>query len=392
MKKQNVLIVTAFYNYDYNIRIKYLKNFFIQRGYIVDVISSDFDHRNKCVQEPINEVQLIHVPSYKRNLSIRRMWSHYQFAKKAYQYCANRTYDLIYVITPPNFLFYFFSKLKEKQPDTKIIFETEDLWPESLPVSKHYKEIVKFPLTLWKNIRDKYIACADAIVYECELFGNYIARENNVTCPTKCIYLSKDDTFLGELSEHECYSSSKCIEFLYLGSINNLIDIDLILSFLKAVNKKKRVTLHIIGNGELLDKFLNDCEKCQLSYVNHGAIYDENEKQKVISKCHFALNIMKDTVFVGATMKSLEYFHYGIPLINNIVGDTHNIIEQYACGYNLGDINDVVDRISMLSPEQYLKMKMKTRKVFEENFSPSQFEQKFEELCGQIGLEDTHLQ
>ena len=42
---------------------------------------------------------------------------------------------------------------------------------------------------------------------------------------------------------------------------------------------------------------------------------------KIINQCHYALNIMKKDVCVGMTMKSLDYFSFGIPIVNNIEGD-----------------------------------------------------------------------
>ena len=72
-----------------------------------------------------------------------------------------------------------------------------------------------------------------------------------------------------------------------------------------------------------------------VTFENYGEIYEEEEKASIIQTCHFALNIMKHTVVVGATMKLLEYAANGIPIVNNIAGDTVDIIENYKCGYNV---------------------------------------------------------
>ena len=37
---------------------------------------------------------------------------------------------------------------------------------------------------------------------------------------------------------------------------------------------------------------------------------------------------MKQEVFVGLTMKSIDYFEAGLPIINNIHGDTWNIVKD----------------------------------------------------------------
>ena len=53
----------------------------------------------------------------------------------------------------------------------------------------------------------------------------------------------------------------------------------------------------------------------------HGKVFDSKEKNRIFETCHYGLNIMKDSVFVGLTMKSMDYFE-GLPIINNIQGDT----------------------------------------------------------------------
>ena len=44
--------------------------------------------------------------------------------------------------------------------------------------------------------------------------------------------------------------SEEHINLCYLGSINNIIDMDLIVEMCKAIGQYKPVTLHIIGAGE----------------------------------------------------------------------------------------------------------------------------------------------
>ena len=43
---------------------------------------------------------------------------------------------------------------------------------------------------------------------------------------------------------------------------------------------------------------------------------------------------MNSSVYVGLTMKSMDYFAASLPVINNIQGDTWNFIEQHPIGIN----------------------------------------------------------
>jgi hypothetical protein len=76
MKK--AVIVSCFDNYNYDVRTKYVQKMFEYRGYDVIIMAADFDHRKK--EKYVNtrsDLALIHVPAYKKNMSVKRMYSHY---------------------------------------------------------------------------------------------------------------------------------------------------------------------------------------------------------------------------------------------------------------------------------------------------------------------------
>ncbi len=46
---------------------------------------------------------------------------------------------------------------------------------------------------------------------------------------------------------------------------------------------------------------------------------------------------MKASVCVGLTMKSVDYLEFGLPVINNIRGDTWEAVKKYRIGINYND-------------------------------------------------------
>ncbi|MBU9906032.1 hypothetical protein, partial [Thomasclavelia ramosa] len=75
MKK--VTIVTCNDSYSYEVRGKFIEDYYMRNGYIVNVISSNFSHRTKKeYKNKRNNLELIKVPFYKRNLSFKRIYSH----------------------------------------------------------------------------------------------------------------------------------------------------------------------------------------------------------------------------------------------------------------------------------------------------------------------------
>lgn len=381
---KSAVIVSLFDNYSYNVRIKYIECYLKEKGYVCTVISADFDHRNKQKYSTVREnLTLLHVPEYKKNLSINRIYSHYIFAKLVYKKLNELKPNLIYGSTPPNFLFKYINRIKQENPKVKLLYEVGDLWPETLPISGKLKVIASPFLSIWASLRNKGIGKADAIIFECDLFKQKLESY----CPNtlkKKIYLCKEDYFSGRAIKF--VSSDKILKFAYIGSINNIIDINLIVSILEEVKREKPVLIKIIGSGEKKAKLLSLCKEKGIEYKDYGIIYDDQRKEKILADCNFGFNIMKNNVVVGATMKSLEYFHWGLALINNIPADTQKIVEQNCCGINIRQksTKSVADYIIGLSTEQLLDMRICARKVYSQYFSEKVISEQFLEVLSFI--------
>lgn len=384
---KKAVIVTPFDNYSYNVRVKYIERCLFSMGYDVVVLSADFDHRKKChYSTKRDNLELLHVPEYSSNLSFQRIYSHYYFACAVYEKLREIRPALIYGSTPPNFLVKYLAKYKMRFPHTKLIYEVGDLWPETLPLSRKIKMIAAPALGVWRRLRDNYIDKGDGLICECQLFKDVIGKHARIE-NSQTIYLCKEDQWSDAFTPKEVQD---ILNFAYVGSINNIIDIDLIVKFLTAVKQKRKVRFDIIGGGENAEKLLQLCDTANIDYQNHGIVYDEKAKCDILGKCQFAFNIMKTSVVVGATMKSLEYFHSGLILINNITSDTVEIIDRYDCGYNLQSIGvkEAVQRVADLTKEEIYKKQIASRKVFTDLFDErvitNQFTKYIEKTCAKF--------
>ena len=381
MKK--AVIVTPFDNYSYNVRIKFVEEYLQKIGYNVKILSSDFDHRNKeKYQNNLKGLELLKVPEYRRNLSLSRIQSHRIFARKSVKRALQLQPDLLYVSGPPNFLFKYFATNKSSFKGTKLIFELGDMWPETMPINGKKKTLFKFPMKIWASLRDKYIAKADFTIFECDLFKELV-NTNIKEIKGGTIYLCKDGTTM-ELPKEQI--SNECIELVYVGSINNIIDVDLIVEISKKIAVKKKTIVHIIGDGEQRQDLISELSGKNIEVNYHGIVYDEVEKSKIYSRCSFAFNIMKETVCVGLTMKSIDYFEAGLPLINNISGDTHDLVVNNRCGYNVDrkNLDTVVEKICAVSMDEVRNMKKASRDMYDKYFSKTAFEKQFEEMMSKL--------
>ena len=305
-------------------RTELLKEYYTSKGFEVKTITSDFSHRSKTYVKPDADT-IIHVREYHKNLSVDRLLSHIEFSKGARKACESLNPDIIHCLVPCNSLVKELSKLKKRNNNMKLVFDIIDLWPESMPI-KRFKGF--FPFKIWKNLRDKYLKFADVVFCECELYKQYIHRG-------KVLYWTNGQNCLEmnpELKEDE-------ISFCYLGSMNNIIDIDLITRFLEACSKRKKCVLHIIGNGEAKETLITDALCVGVNVIDHKEIYDQASKQEIFDECNYGINVMKPSVVVGLTIKSLDYMCGGLPIINTIQGDTKQFCEMWDIGFNLSEKN-----------------------------------------------------
>jgi glycosyltransferase involved in cell wall biosynthesis len=160
-----------------------------------------------------------------------------------------------------------------------------------------------------------------------------------------------------------------------LGSINNIIDIDTIVEIVKQIQKHKPVSMHIIGDGENREKLISEVKGTGAEVIYHGKVYDREEKQQILDGCHYGLNIMKDSVCVGLTMKSMDYFEFGLPIINNIYGDTWDLIKNKNIGTNYVD-----NCISKSKITYDLIVRKNTRLLFEKEFTTIAFNNKVKSI------------
>ena len=350
----------------YNVRTGKFVNDYVKKGYDVIYVTSDFDHMTKkryCFNEYKNSKQL-HVISYKKNLSISRILSHLMFSYKTFYMLLACKPELVYVEVPNNSLVKSSAKYK-KINNAEIIVDVFDMWPESMPV-KTKNMIVNWGFDIWRNFRNKNLKFADQIWIECDYYRELLsAQKINLPMETKYLKLKNAETSIEmKVSEEE-------IDLRYLGSINNIIDISLIEKIVSEFAKNKRTRIHIIGDGERKDEFLDILKKNSIEIIDHGKVYEIDKLQEIFDQCWFGINVLREDLAIGITMKSISYFRGGLPIINTVQGDTSRFVEECNIGINVDrhDVKSCVLRILNITKDDLACMKNNTRNLFEQKFA-----------------------
>ena len=122
-------------------RFRFLSEFLAGKGYKVDLITTSFQHWDKAQRDVDSpqyknlpyRVVFLREPGYKRNLDIRRIWSHSIAAKGARAYFEKHAgeYALIYSEIPPNDVALECARAAERD-GIPYVADINDLWPEAM--------------------------------------------------------------------------------------------------------------------------------------------------------------------------------------------------------------------------------------------------------------------
>ena len=348
-----------------------------EQGARVTWVYSDFMHTQvRTIPRKKEDHVYLHMRPYRRNLSVRRMQSIYTFVQDVERFLTGKSIDLLYVIIPAN-TFVPMAKRLKAATGARVVFDILDLWPESLPID-HVQGMP--PVRYWKNLRDKSISCADLVYTECEFYQEQVRLPED---RTHTLYWFSEAGKTGEPGPRDEEALSDLIRgwrtdsgrlhIAYLGSINYIIDIPMISKVIGLLRERRPVTVHVIGEGETKTEFMRSLKRAGAEVIDHGAIYDRERKAEILSRCDFGLNMMVPQVRVGLTMKSLDYLANGLPLLNTIGGDTHDLIEIYEAGVNVpvGDPARAAAKILAMADDP--RAHENASRLYSERFTPEQF-------------------
>ena len=147
----------------YNHRLYVIDGYLRSLGYETVYYTSDFDHTSKKVFRcTVPGCRQIHVRPYQKNLSLSRILSHRDFARLVFRELEQDPPDVVVAQLPPNYLAHYAARFKARHPETRLIFEIFDMWPETFP-SGSMKRLLALPFSVWAGLRDKNLSAADRV-------------------------------------------------------------------------------------------------------------------------------------------------------------------------------------------------------------------------------------
>ena len=354
-------------------RFRSVCEFLADAGYQVDLITTTFQHWEKAqrdLEKIKNEkykfgVKFIYEPGYKKNIDLRRIYSHRIAAKNLTNLLEKEgDYDLLYAEIPPNDVALAAAEYA-KNKGIPFVVDVNDLWPEAM------RMIIDIPvisdIIFYSLLRDaeKVYRLASGVIGTSDEYRDRPFKRRNRDIPRETVYVGNELTVFDAGAAQRTAEVVKDKEEFwvsYAGTIGTSYDIrTMVLAGEELANSRKISNVEFVGYApyDLMAAYLKKSDILVNSFVKKAP-------QSIVTK-------------IG------DYLAAGKPMINTCMSPEFRAkVKNDGFGVNIipEDVNILADMIEKLYKNEEARVKMgeKARKIAEEQFDRPKSYRKIEEL------------
>lgn len=350
----------------------------LNRGHHVEFWASTFKHNVKrqrfeedSVFQPQSNLKIhfIKSRSYTKNISFKRLWSHYKLSKDmVMQFNEVEKPDLIVMAYPPISLGFEISRWAKKN-NVPFIVDIIDPWPQvfieqikTLP--KPLLKILLYPLSVKAS---KTFRNSDGIMAISNQYLTWVSKSTKDIKQQRCFYPAIDfDAMQLELSEasKRIQKDSSKFKVIYAGSLGYSYDISTILLAAKELSVEYNdIEFVIAGDGpqrELIEEYVN--EYSNLTYIGR---VPKNRLVEEYYTSHIGLTQHTKGATQSVTYKLFDLLSCGLPIINSLESEMKDIILDNKVGFHHtpGDFKQLAASIIRLYKDRDLLTSMQENAI-----------------------------
>ena len=375
MKKLDILMInhfTTFPSEGGNSRFDYIARALCKYGKDVEMVTSSFAHIEKkhrdegiCCDLPY-KLTLLNEPGYKKNISLKRLYSHWKFAENVSNYLRTRkTPDVIYCSVPSLDVGYVAAKYAKKNK-IRFIIDVQDLWPEAFKMVFNVPVISKLLFYPMQKKANYVYSCADEIIAVSQTYVNRAALENKKIKYGHSVFLGSDLALFDQYTKISSYKKSdEEILLAYVGTLGHSYNIKCIIDALEILKNKgvKNIKFIVMGDGPLRKEF-EQYAKYKKIKAQFTGFLEYRKMVGILSKCDIAVNPITKGAAASIINKVGDYALAGLPVINTQENwEYKELVDKYNIGFNCdGDnIQNIANRIILLTND------LKLRKILGNN-------------------------
>lgn len=298
---------------------------FAVSGHDVVLWTQDWSHAKKSRREIHSsgtsfDLRFIHVPGYHRNICLKRIWSHWRFARnwRAEAERSESKPQLVIVSSPPLFIGREVRRFCSRI-GAKYIVDIMDAWPETFE-----RVAPRWTLSWMRCIARGNYRTANGISAVTKSYVE-LAKEYGAKCPVHLCY--HGIRLPSKLPKGRRGNASLPIRLVYAGNMSLSYDLATVV---EAVNSDEGLELDIAGSGPdepSLRERAADCGRIRF----HGYL-DEIELRNLLIKADVGVVPMFDESCVGVPYKLADYAAAGLPVVSSLHGETAELLRVHNAG------------------------------------------------------------
>lgn len=373
-------------------RFRFLSEYLAGKGYQVDLITTSFQHwakeqrnlRRVKEDEYSFSLRFIEEPGYKKNIDLKRIWSHHIASKNLTKMLRqDGDYDLIYCEIPPNDVALAAAEFA-KAKGIPFVADVNDLWPEAMRMVLDVpviSDLLFYPFL--RDARRVYDLCS-GVVGTSDEYADRPFQHRKQDIPKITVYVGNELSVFDQGAAERMDEIQKPEgEFwvTYAGTIGTSYDIRTMVLAADVLKQRGCQDIHmkILGGGPLKEELeeLADTLGGNVEFVG----YAPYEKMAAyLKKSDILVNSFVKKAPQSIVTKIGDYLAAGKPMINTCSSpEFRKKVEADGFGMNIEAEDKLIlaDAILELYQDEPRRKRMgeKARKIAEEQFDrPNSYE------------------
>lgn len=384
MKKDVMLIAHFCDDFDGkgNNRFNYLAELFTNHDLEVELVTSNFSHNKKRKREDqysqnVNyKVTFIEEPIYKKNVSLRRFYSHFIIAKNLKKYLKFRKKPNVIYCSVPSLDVAAVAATYAKKNNIKFIIDVQDLWPEAFKMVFNIPVVSNVVFYPMKRKAEYIYKTANEIIAVSTTYANRAIEINSKIHKGYTVFLGTDLNKFDEAFANNKYKKKHENELwlAYVGTLGHSYDLTSVFDALEIFKKNNTCDIKFIvmGDGPLKEKFEKYAKEKQINTTFTGRL-PYSEMVGLLGVCNIAVNPISKGAAQSIINKHGDYAAAGLPVINTQEClEYRHLVDEYEMGLNCNnnDPTDLAEKLEILLKDNELRQKMadNSRRLAEEKF------------------------
>lgn len=343
-------------------RFLYLGEMLSEKGHKVKMLVSDFKHATKERRAFISDqyktqIVALHEPGYARNVSFKRLWSHYRWGRNVGKYLKeNDTPDVVYCAIPSLTAGVKAALFCMKQ-NIPFIIDVQDLWPEAftLAIKNKLLQLVFKPIEWYVN---RVYKKANAVVAVSDTYARRALAVNAGGGGCLIVYLGNDGAlFDASRSIKREIDSEDKLQLAYIGTLSYSYDIKCVIDALAIYNKKRvKPEIHflVMGDGPLKEEFVRYAYEKGVDVEFTGSLLYADMVRRMTGS-DMVVNPIAAGAAQSITNKVGDYALSGLPVISTQENEEYRaLVDEYKCGINCksGNAREVAEALERMATNE----------------------------------------